>query len=86
VNACVHTYTKPRTSSTRSRGIGRRIHGSVEDTKLSTNKQHTLSLSPSELESEDVEEKVDMTRSSCRFTLHWRRASSVGKSPFFQVV
>jgi hypothetical protein len=25
-----------------SRGLGRRIHGSVEDTKLSTNKQHTL--------------------------------------------
>jgi hypothetical protein len=24
-------------------GLGRRIHGSVEDTKLSTNKQHTLS-------------------------------------------
>jgi hypothetical protein len=45
VNACVHTYTKPRTSSTRSRGLGRRIHGSVEDTKLSTNKQHSVSLS-----------------------------------------
>jgi hypothetical protein len=44
VNACVHTYTKPRTSSTRSRGLGRRIHGSVEDTKLSTNKQLSLSL------------------------------------------
>jgi hypothetical protein len=29
VNACVHTYTKPRTSSTRSRGLGRRIHGRV---------------------------------------------------------
>jgi hypothetical protein len=27
------------------RGPGWRIHGSVEDTKLSTNKQHTLSLS-----------------------------------------
>ena len=27
-----------------SRGLGRRIHGSVEDTKLSTNKQHSLSL------------------------------------------
>jgi len=26
-----------------SRGLGWRIHGSVEDTKLSTNKQHTLS-------------------------------------------
>jgi hypothetical protein len=26
------------------RGPGWRIHGSVEDTKLSTNKQHTLSL------------------------------------------
>jgi hypothetical protein len=45
VNACVHTYTKPQTSSTRSRGLGRRIHGSVEDTKLSTNKQHSLLLS-----------------------------------------
>jgi len=28
----------------RSRGLGWRIHGSVEDTKLSTNKQHSLSL------------------------------------------
>ena len=28
---------------TRSRGLGWRIHGSVEDTKLSTNKQHSLS-------------------------------------------
>ena len=45
VNACVHTYTKPQTSSTRSRGLGWRIHESVEDTKLSTNKQHTHSLS-----------------------------------------
>ena len=45
VNACVHTYTKPQTSSTRSRGLGWRIHESVEDTKLSTNKQHTLSPS-----------------------------------------
>ena len=43
VNAWVHTYTKPQTSSTRSRGLGWRIHESVEDTKLSTNKQHTLS-------------------------------------------
>jgi len=43
VNACVHTYTKPQTSSTRSRCLGWRIHESVEDTKLSTNKQHTLS-------------------------------------------
>ncbi len=43
VNAWVHTYTKPQTSSTRSRGLGRQIHESVEDTKLSTNKQHTLS-------------------------------------------
>jgi len=39
----VHTYTKPQTSSTRSRCLGWRIHGSVEDTKLSTNKQHSLS-------------------------------------------
>jgi hypothetical protein len=44
MNACVHTYTKPQTSSTRNRGPCWRIHGSVEDTKLSTNKQHTLSL------------------------------------------
>jgi hypothetical protein len=44
MNACVHTDTKPQISSTRSRGLGWRIHGSVEDTKLSTNKQHTLSL------------------------------------------
>ena len=44
VNAWVHTYTKPQTSSTRSRGLGWRIHESVEDTKLSTNKQHSLSL------------------------------------------
>ena len=43
MNAWVHTYTKPQTSSTRSRCLGRRIHESVEDTKLSTNKQHTLS-------------------------------------------
>jgi len=46
VNACVHTYTKPKTSSTRSRGLGWRIHGSVEDTKLSTNKQHSLMWKP----------------------------------------
>jgi hypothetical protein len=32
-------------SSRHNNGLGRRIHGSVEDTKLSTNKQHTLSLS-----------------------------------------
>ena len=44
MNACVHTYTKPQTSSTRSRGLGWRVHGSVEDTKLSTNKQHSLSF------------------------------------------
>ena len=44
MNACVHTYTKSQTPSTRRRGPGWRIHGSVEDTKLSTNKQHSLSL------------------------------------------
>ena len=44
MNACVHTYTKSPTPSTRRRGPGWRIHGSVEDTKLNTNKQHTLSL------------------------------------------
>ena len=43
VNAWVHTYTKSQTPSTRSRGLGWRIHESVEDTKLSTNKQHSLS-------------------------------------------
>ena len=48
VNAWVHTYTKPQTSSTRSRGLGWRIHESVEDTKLSTNKQHSLSLAQTE--------------------------------------
>ena len=46
MNACVQTYTEPQTSSTRSCGLGRRIHGSVEDTKLSTNKQHSPSLQP----------------------------------------
>jgi len=43
VNACGHTCTEPQTSSTLSLGLGRRIHGSVKDTKLSTNKQHSLS-------------------------------------------
>ena len=38
-----------------SRGLGRRIHGSVEDTKLSTNKQHSLS---SEREGEGERERV----------------------------
>jgi hypothetical protein len=44
MNACVHTHTNSQTPSTRRRGPGWRIHGSVEDTKLSTNKQHSLSL------------------------------------------
>ncbi len=44
MNAWVHTNTKPQISSTRRRGPGWRIHGSVEDTKLSTNKQHSLSV------------------------------------------
>ncbi len=35
--------TKSHTPSTRIRGPGWRIHGGVEDTKLSTNKQHSLS-------------------------------------------
>ena len=43
MDACVHTYTKSQTPSTRRRGPGWRIHGSVEDTKLSTNKQPSLS-------------------------------------------
>ena len=42
MNACGHTYTKSQTPSTRRRGPGWRIHGSVEDTELSTNKQHSL--------------------------------------------
>ena len=46
MNACVHIYTKPQTSSTRRRGPGWRIHVSVEDTKLSTDKQHSLSFRP----------------------------------------
>ncbi len=48
MNACGHTYTKSQTPSTRRRGPGWRIHESVEDTKLSTNKQHTLSKIDSE--------------------------------------
>ncbi len=44
MNACVHTYTKSQTPSTRRLGPGWRIHGSVEDTKLNTNKQHSLSF------------------------------------------
>jgi hypothetical protein len=43
MNVCGHTYTKSQTPSTRRRGPGWRIHGSVEDTKSSTNKQHSLS-------------------------------------------
>jgi hypothetical protein len=45
-----HPPPSPQKSDTQAcanpvrRGLGRRIHGSVEDTKLSTNKQHTLSL------------------------------------------
>jgi hypothetical protein len=35
-----------RTPPPLSRGLGWRIYGSVEDTKLSTNKQHSLSLPP----------------------------------------
>jgi hypothetical protein len=44
MNACVHTYTKSQTPSTRRRGLSWRIHGSVEpeDTKVSTNEQHSL--------------------------------------------
>jgi hypothetical protein len=42
MNACVHTYMKSQTPSTRRRGPCWRIHGSVEDTKLSTNEQHSL--------------------------------------------
>jgi hypothetical protein len=44
MNACVHTYTKSQTPSTRRRGPGWRIHGSVEDTRLSSNKQLSLSV------------------------------------------
>ena len=43
-----HTHTHMHAYNLESRGLGWRIHGSVEDTKLSTNKQHSLSpLSPS---------------------------------------
>ena len=64
MNACVHTYTKPQTSSTRSRGSGWRIHGSVEDTKLSTNKQHSLSEAM-QLLKEYVELAVRVGRNMC---------------------
>jgi hypothetical protein len=60
MNACVHTYTKPQTSSTRRRGPGWRIHGSVEDTKLSTNKQHSLSHAPT-----DNPDRVKIARNGC---------------------
>ena len=47
---CSHLITLPRhlffTCVESQRGPGWQIHGSVEDTKLSTNKQHTLSLIP----------------------------------------
>ena len=42
------------TSTDTSRGLGRRIHGSVEDTKLSTNKQHTLMTQECRLSGESV--------------------------------
>ena len=35
-------WLQPQTNA--SRGLGWRMHESVEDTKLSTNKQHSLSL------------------------------------------
>ena len=38
-----HTHTHTSCLYTRRRGPGWRIHGSVEDTKLSSNKQHSLS-------------------------------------------
>jgi len=67
----VHTYTKPQTSSTRSRGLGWRIHESVEDTKLSTNKQHTLSTNlqvtvgrtNTRHSDRDVHDKLEVTQS-----------------------
>jgi hypothetical protein len=39
-----HTKNAPKKykKMQKTRGLGRRIHGSVEDTKLSTNKQHSL--------------------------------------------
>jgi hypothetical protein len=39
---CVCVFITAGPSTKLSRGLGRRIHGSVEDTKLSTNKQHSL--------------------------------------------
>ncbi len=59
VNAWAHTYTKPQTSSTRSRGLGWRIHESVEDTKLSTNKQHTLSKALLQAEIQSSKNQLD---------------------------
>jgi len=58
MNACVHTYTKSQTPSTRRPGPGWRIHGSVEDTKLSTNKQHTLSKETQKSTKTDVYLKI----------------------------
>jgi hypothetical protein len=69
---------KPQTSSTRIRGLGRRIHGSVEDTKLSTNKQHTLSLTlsrPSRREWQMQASSLDgEAQSQARLSQHQRRA------------
>jgi len=57
-HACDHTHTHThthtasnqnkasQTPNTRRHGPGCRIHRSVEDTKLSTSKQHTLSITP----------------------------------------
>ena len=84
MNACVHTYTKPQTSSTRSRGLGRRIHGSVEDTKLSTNKQHTLSLRRRRLWSDPAvwipglgRRRLRPAQAVCLPGLWWRRLQPV---------
>ncbi len=40
---CYIPRSRVKYTTNASRGLGWRIHGSVEDTKLSTNKQHSLS-------------------------------------------
>ena len=88
VNAWVHTYTKPQISSTRSRSLGWRIHESVEDTKLSTNKQHSLSERGREREREGERGNGERGKGGGRKgnigheTLHcsWRDGALAGKT------
>jgi hypothetical protein len=46
VVVCVVTSFRIRGIRHQTPNLGWRIHGSVEDTKLSTNKQHSLSYTP----------------------------------------